>query len=140
MCGNSHPTPASPAPTCASPSRAAGCSGLTYDLDLVEGPGENDKVISGYGLELYIDKKSYIFLAGTVLDYSGGLNGKDSSSTTQRQNHLRLRHFVQRVSPCACAGPGLASSPARIDYVQPVPRALPYVPPDNARFQQSPAD
>ena len=56
--------------------KGGGCSGLTYDLDLVEAPGENDKIISGYGLELYIDKKSYIFLAGTQLDYSGGLNGK----------------------------------------------------------------
>ncbi|SVD57111.1 uncharacterized protein METZ01_LOCUS409965, partial [marine metagenome] len=28
------------------------------------------------GLELYVDKKSYIFLAGTTLEYQGGLNGK----------------------------------------------------------------
>ena len=56
--------------------KGGGCSGLTYDLEVVEGPGENDKVISEHGVELYIDKKSYVFLAGTVLDYSGGLNGK----------------------------------------------------------------
>ena len=56
--------------------KGGGCSGLTYDLDLVDGPGENDKVINSRGLELYVDKKSYIFLAGTELDYSGGLNGK----------------------------------------------------------------
>lgn len=56
--------------------KGGGCSGLTYDLDLVDQPGENDKIISSHGLELYVDKKSYIFLAGTELDYSGGLNGK----------------------------------------------------------------
>ncbi|MDA0768667.1 MAG: iron-sulfur cluster insertion protein ErpA [Chloroflexi bacterium] len=56
--------------------KGGGCSGLTYDLEMVDGPGENDKVISEHGVELYIDKKSYVFLAGTVLDYSGGLNGK----------------------------------------------------------------
>lgn len=56
--------------------KGGGCSGLTYDLEMVAGPGENDKVISENGVELYIDKKSYVFLAGTVLDYSGGLNGK----------------------------------------------------------------
>ena len=56
--------------------KGGGCSGMTYDLDLVDLPGENDKVISEHGIELYIDKKSYVFLAGTVLDYSGGLNGK----------------------------------------------------------------
>ena len=56
--------------------KGGGCSGLTYDLEMVEEPGENDKVIKDYGVELYIGKKSYVFLAGTVLDYSGGLNGK----------------------------------------------------------------
>ena len=56
--------------------KGGGCSGLTYVLDLVDSPGENDKVIEDHGVELYIDKKSYVFLAGTILEYSGGLNGK----------------------------------------------------------------
>ena len=56
--------------------KGGGCSVLTYVLDIVDGPKENDKVIKDQGMELYIDKKSYIFLAGTILDYSGGLNGK----------------------------------------------------------------
>ena len=37
---------------------------------------ETDKVIEQHGVTIMIDKKSYIFLAGTKLDYSGGLNGK----------------------------------------------------------------
>ena len=37
---------------------------------------ETDKVIEEHGITILIDKKSYIFLAGTILDYSGGLNGK----------------------------------------------------------------
>ena len=45
-------------------------------LDIVEEPNEGDKVIEGHGLKLFIDRKSYVFLAGTVLEYSGGLNGK----------------------------------------------------------------
>ena len=56
--------------------KGGGCSGLTYVLDIVEGPNEGDKVIEGHGLKLFIDRKSYVFLAGTVLEYSGGLNGK----------------------------------------------------------------
>ena len=56
--------------------KGGGCSGLTYTLDLVYKAGENDKVIEENGMKLYVDKKSYIFLAGTTLDYSGGLNGK----------------------------------------------------------------
>ena len=56
--------------------KGGGCSGLTYMLDLVDEPMENDQVIEDHGLKLFIDKKSYIFLAGTSLEYSGGLNGK----------------------------------------------------------------
>ena len=56
--------------------KGGGCSGLTYVLDLVEEPVEGDKVIEEHGLKLFVDRKSYVFLAGTILDYSGGLNGK----------------------------------------------------------------
>ena len=56
--------------------KGGGCSGLTYLLELAENPSDNEKVISENGMELYVDKKSYIFLAGTTLEYQGGLNGK----------------------------------------------------------------
>jgi len=56
--------------------KGGGCSGLTYVLDLVAEPQENDKVIEDHGMKLFVDKKSYVFLAGTTLEYSGGLNGK----------------------------------------------------------------
>ena len=57
--------------------KGGGCSGLTYILEIVEnGPSDTDKVIEENGVKLYVDKKSYVFLAGTVLEYSGGLNGK----------------------------------------------------------------
>ena len=56
--------------------KGGGCSGLTYMLDLVEEPREDDKLLEEHGLRLYVDRKSYIFLAGTILEYSGGLNGK----------------------------------------------------------------
>ena len=56
--------------------KGGGCSGLTYVLDIVDDAREGDKLIEQNGVTLAIDKKSYIFLAGTELDYSGGLNGK----------------------------------------------------------------
>ena len=56
--------------------KGGGCSGLTYMLDIVDEPQENDKVIEENGLKLFVDRKSYVFLAGTTLEYSGGLNGK----------------------------------------------------------------
>ena len=56
--------------------KGGGCSGLTYVLDIVDEAREGDKVIEQEGVTLAIDRKSYVFLAGTELDYSGGLNGK----------------------------------------------------------------
>ncbi len=56
--------------------KGGGCSGLTYVLDLIEEPREGDKVIEEHGMKLFVDRKSYVFLAGTTLGYSGGLNGK----------------------------------------------------------------
>ncbi len=56
--------------------KGGGCSGLTYVLDIKEAAEETDKVVEENGVTLAVDRKSYVFLAGTVLDYSGGLNGK----------------------------------------------------------------
>ncbi|MBI4200797.1 MAG: iron-sulfur cluster insertion protein ErpA [Chloroflexi bacterium] len=56
--------------------KGGGCSGLTYDLAVDSQLRDNDKVIEQHGVTILIDKKSYVFLAGTTLDYSGGLNGK----------------------------------------------------------------
>ena len=57
--------------------RGGGCSGLTYNLDLEKEKQEGDRIFDGPSdIKLYVDKKSYLFLVGTVLDWSGGLNGK----------------------------------------------------------------
>ena len=56
--------------------KGGGCSGLTYILDIVDKPMEGDKVLEQHGMTLFVDRKSYVFLAGTTLEYSGGLNGK----------------------------------------------------------------
>ena len=56
--------------------KGGGCSGLTYVLSLDNESRPEDKVIEENGVRIFVDKKSYIFLAGTTLDYSDGLNGK----------------------------------------------------------------
>ena len=53
-----------------------GCSGMTYDLDITNEERESDKVVEQFGVKVMVDKKSYIYLVGTVLDFSDGLNGK----------------------------------------------------------------
>ncbi len=56
--------------------KGGGCSGLTYVLDIVDAPAEEDKVIAQHGVEVFVPKKSFVFLAGMTLDFSDGLNGK----------------------------------------------------------------
>jgi iron-sulfur cluster assembly protein len=53
-----------------------GCSGLTYKLVFDTVFTENDKVFEDKGIKIAVDKKSFLYLIGTELDYVGGLNGK----------------------------------------------------------------
>ncbi len=54
--------------------RGGGCSGLSYFLDFVEAPTDADKT---YNLDddviLCVDKKSYLFLNGTEIDFERSL-------------------------------------------------------------------
>ena len=52
-----------------------GCGGLEYKLDLADGPGEGDKVFDGDGFQVYVDMKSYLFVANSVLDWRDDLMG-----------------------------------------------------------------
>jgi iron-sulfur cluster assembly protein len=56
--------------------QGGGCSGLMYELDFDSEIKEEDKVFEDNGIKIVVDKKSYLYLIGTELDYSGGLNGK----------------------------------------------------------------
>ncbi len=54
-----------------------GCSGMSYKLDFDANPiSESDRAFEKDGVTLVIDKKSLIYLSGTELDFSDGLNGK----------------------------------------------------------------
>ncbi|MGF1669470.1 MAG: HesB/IscA family protein [Balneolaceae bacterium] len=57
---------------------SGGCSGLTYDLSFDKGneKDENDKYFEDRGIKLIIDMRSFLYLAGTRLDYSDGLTGQ----------------------------------------------------------------
>lgn len=56
--------------------KGGGCSGLTYQLAFDGEPKDGDTVIEKEGLKLIVDGKSLFYLAGTILDFSDGLNGK----------------------------------------------------------------
>lgn len=56
--------------------KSGGCSGLSYELKFDKEQQENDKVFESNGVKIAVDKKSFLYLVGTILEYSGGLNGK----------------------------------------------------------------
>ncbi len=55
--------------------KSGGCSGLSYDLKFDNEQREGDKVFEDNGVKIIVDKKSFLYLIGTTLEYSGGLNG-----------------------------------------------------------------
>ncbi len=59
--------------------KGGGCSGLSYVLQFEGAERINtlmDQVIEKQGIRVVVDKKSFLFLAGTTLDYEDGLMGK----------------------------------------------------------------
>ncbi len=56
--------------------KSGGSSGLSYDLNFDKNQQENDKIFEDNGIKIVVDKKSFLYLVGTTLEYSGGLNGK----------------------------------------------------------------
>jgi len=54
--------------------RGGGCSGLSYFMDFVEMPEEKDKIFEfPEGVRLAVDRKSYLFLNGTEIDFQQGM-------------------------------------------------------------------
>ena len=56
--------------------KSGGCSGLSYDLNFDAEQQVNDQVFEDNDVRIVVDKKSLLYLVGTTLEYSGGLNGK----------------------------------------------------------------
>ena len=54
--------------------QGGGCSGFSYKLEFVTAENENDKVIEDNGVKIFIDKKSYLYLMGTEIDFVDELN------------------------------------------------------------------
>jgi iron-sulfur cluster assembly protein len=58
--------------------KSGGCSGLTYDIDF-ESNGEarqGDEQFEDNGIQLVVDMRSFLYLAGTQLNYTDGLTGQ----------------------------------------------------------------
>ena len=53
-----------------------GCSGLSYKLEFDSVLKEGDQLFEDKGVKIVVDRKSFLYLIGTELQYTGGLNGK----------------------------------------------------------------
>jgi len=53
-----------------------GCSGLSYKLEFDNTLKEGDQMFEDKGVKIVVDRKSFLYLVGTELEYTGGLNGK----------------------------------------------------------------
>ncbi len=53
-----------------------GCSGLTYKLEFDTEIKPDDKIFEDRGVKIVCDRKSFLYLVGTELDFTDGLNGK----------------------------------------------------------------
>ncbi len=55
---------------------SGGCSGLSYTMDFIADMPENSELYEDNGVKVVVEKKALLYLIGTTLEYSGGLNGK----------------------------------------------------------------
>lgn len=55
--------------------KGGGCSGMSYVLAFDEKPKEGDETFELQGVTVFVDKKSLMYLSGTQLDFTDGLNG-----------------------------------------------------------------
>ena len=56
--------------------KGGGCSGLSYDLSFDTEQHPTDTLAEDKGVKILVDMKSLLYLYGTELEFSGGLNGK----------------------------------------------------------------
>ena len=56
--------------------KGGGCSGLSYDLSFDTEQRDKDTLIEDKEVKILVDNKSLLYLVGTELNFSDGLNGK----------------------------------------------------------------
>ena len=49
--------------------RGGGCSGFSYFLEFAESKSDSDRELDSHGVKLLVDRKSYLYLMGTEVDY-----------------------------------------------------------------------
>ncbi len=55
--------------------KSGGCSGLSYYMEFMDKPLANDHVLEFGDVKLFVDIFSAMYLSGSELDFTDGLNG-----------------------------------------------------------------
>ncbi|OIO61047.1 MAG: iron-sulfur cluster assembly protein IscA [Alphaproteobacteria bacterium CG_4_10_14_0_2_um_filter_63_37] len=53
--------------------KTSGCSGLSYVLEYVDDPQEGDAVFESFGVKVFVDPKSLLYIDGTEIDMEVGI-------------------------------------------------------------------
>lgn len=56
--------------------KGGGCAGFSYELDFDDKLEPGDEEVTDGDIKIVIDRRSILYVFGTELDWSGGLNGK----------------------------------------------------------------
>lgn len=56
--------------------KTGGCSGLSYDMNFDNEAKSEDQFFEDKGVKIALDMKSFLYLAGTELDFTDGIDGK----------------------------------------------------------------
>ena len=92
--------------------KGGGWSGLEYQLKFDNEIKQGDEVYEDKGVKVVVDFKSLLYLYGTELDYSGGLNGK--GLTFKNPNAAKMLSEWGTTEPtyfCTSSGCSCTASP-----------------------------
>ena len=83
--------------------KGGGCSGLSYDLSFDDQEQEGDNISHSEGIKIVVDKKSFLYVFGTQLDFSDGLKGKGFNFSLYIVGRLIFDFINPNASrTCAC--------------------------------------
>ena len=76
-----------------------GCSGFQYHMAFENQTNDTDEVLDFNGLKVAVDQMSSMYLEGVEIDYIETVEGAGFKfNNPEREEHLRLRQLVQRLS------------------------------------------
>ena len=76
--------------------KTSGCSGLAYVLEFVDEVDTHDQVFEQFGVKVFVDPKSLVYLEGLEMDYvKNGLNRSfEFNNPNKKANVVVVRSFT----------------------------------------------